>query len=489
MLRIPPSPTTVERCGVGRDLLHRIFDEHLDAFLMEIGEAGRALPGYVEAELRRFASCGDPALGFAWLVCDDCDHHRLVPFSCGGRGFCPSCAGRRMASRAAHWVDRVFPQVPVRQWVLTFPWSVRLYLARNHRALKALHGIFVQQVQRWYRSRAAAHLKLPSGRTGAITVVQRAGSDLRLNPHLHSLFIDGVYVTDPASGKPRFHHLPPPTTDDVESLVQVVAARCTRWLIRAGFLDEEAANNKAADEEDEDEGALGPLQAASIARRIALGLRAGKQVRRYRVLGGKKVALPPRCASYDGFNLHAGVVIGAHNREGLERVCRYVARGPLAKSRLEERADGTLVLQLGRTWSDGTQAVLFEPTELIERLAALVPRPRANLVLYTGVLAPRAKGRRDIVPDPADAPLVDEETFPTLVRPARAARRGSQRRAWLPWSYLLWRTFGALGWHCPRCDKKMRRRAVVLHPPATTRILVGLAEAARAPPTSSALAG
>jgi len=158
------------------------------------------------------------------------------------------------------------------------------------------------------------------------------------------------------------------------------------------------------------------------------------------VLGGKKVALPPRCASYDGFNLHAGVVIGAHNREGLERVCRYVARGPLAKSRLEERADGTLVLQLGRTWSDGTQAVLFEPTELIERLAALVPRPRANLVLYTGVLAPRAKDRRDIVPDPADAPLVDEETFPTLV-------------------------------------------------PATTRILVGLAEAARAPPTSSALAG
>ncbi len=65
----------------------------------------------------------------------------------------------------------------------------------------------------------------------------------------------------------------------------------------------------------------------------------------------------------------------------------------------------------------------------------------------------------------------------------------SQRRAWLPWSYLLWRTFGALGWHCPRCDKRMRRRAVVLHPPATTRILVGLAEAARAPPTSSALAG
>ena len=41
---------------------------------------------------------------------------------------------------AVHWVDRVFPRVPVRQWVLTFPWPLRLRLARNHYALKALHA-------------------------------------------------------------------------------------------------------------------------------------------------------------------------------------------------------------------------------------------------------------------------------------------------------------------------------------------------------------
>jgi hypothetical protein len=35
-----------------------------------------------------------------------------------------------------------------------------------------------------------------------------------------------------------------------------------------------------------------------------------------------------------GFNLHAGVVIGAHNREGLERLCRYVARPPLSSKRM-----------------------------------------------------------------------------------------------------------------------------------------------------------
>ena len=50
--------------------------------------------------------------------CDQCGADRLVPFSCKGRGFCPSCTGRRMADTAAHLVDRVLPEVPVRQWVL-----------------------------------------------------------------------------------------------------------------------------------------------------------------------------------------------------------------------------------------------------------------------------------------------------------------------------------------------------------------------------------
>lgn len=51
-----------------------------------------------------------------------------------------------------------------------------------------------------------------------------------------------------------------------------------------------------------------------------------------------------------------------------------------------------------RPWSDGTTHVLFSPQELIERLVALIPPPRANLVRYHGVLAPNAKSRKFIVP-------------------------------------------------------------------------------------------
>ena len=52
-----------------------------------------------------------------------------TPFSCKRRGFCLSYGARRMAQTAAHPVDRVIPQVPVRQWVLSLPIPLRLLLA------------------------------------------------------------------------------------------------------------------------------------------------------------------------------------------------------------------------------------------------------------------------------------------------------------------------------------------------------------------------
>jgi hypothetical protein len=47
-----------------------------------------------------------PAHGFRRLGCDLCQHELLLAFSCKRRGFCPSCAGRRMAQTAAHLVER-----------------------------------------------------------------------------------------------------------------------------------------------------------------------------------------------------------------------------------------------------------------------------------------------------------------------------------------------------------------------------------------------
>ncbi len=62
---------------------------------------------------------------------------------------------------------------------------------------------------------------------------------------------------------------------------------------------------------------------------------------------------------------------------------------------------GQVVYQLKTPYRDGTTHFVFEPIEFLARLAALVPRPRGNLVRYHGILAPNAKHRSAVVPNPS----------------------------------------------------------------------------------------
>jgi len=88
---------------------------HLETFLAQARlRDGDGLPAFVERAFRDFLRCGFLAGGFARFRCGDCGAGRLVPFSCTSRGLCPSCDGRRMAQRAAHLIDHVIPDVPVR---------------------------------------------------------------------------------------------------------------------------------------------------------------------------------------------------------------------------------------------------------------------------------------------------------------------------------------------------------------------------------------
>jgi Transposase zinc-binding domain len=90
-------------------VLYRVIDEHLETFLDAAAHHadGSRLPAFVEQEFRDFLACGVLERGFARLRCGECAFERLVPFSCKGRGFCPSCGGRRMTECAARLVDDV----------------------------------------------------------------------------------------------------------------------------------------------------------------------------------------------------------------------------------------------------------------------------------------------------------------------------------------------------------------------------------------------
>jgi hypothetical protein len=351
---------------------------------------------FVEREIRAYLDCGVLANGFLRVHCDDCGHDRLVAFSCKGRGFCPSCGGRRMADTPAHLVERVLPEVPVRQWVLTLPYPLRLPCAWDAKLTGEILRAFLCALFADLRRRAKPVHGVGKGLCAAVTFIQRFGSALNLTPHFHSLVLDGVYA-GPAHSPGPFLPLPPPETEDVARVMAGIAGRVMRLVERrrqcSGLGDDATAGDPL----------LATLMAASIQSRIATGPEAGQRWRRLgdRVEpadGDVAEGPPPRCVREGGMSLHADVAVPARDRRRLERLCRYVARPPIAIDRLEALRDGRLAYRLKARWRDGTTHVLMERRELLERLAPLIPPPRAHQIRYHGLLAPCASGRDRVVP-------------------------------------------------------------------------------------------
>ena len=102
------------------------------------------------------------------------------------------------------------------------------------------------------------------------------------------------------------------------------------------------------------------------------------------------------------------------------------------------------LVQFKTVWRDGTSHFLFEPIEFLEKLAALIPRPAVNLLVYHGVLAPRAHWRSQVVryarPAPDGIALTLEAT----------PRSGGPTQAWT-WAALMRRVFALDVLACPRC--------------------------------------
>ncbi len=457
---------------------------------------------------------------------------------------------------ASHLVDRVLPEVPVRQWVLTLPYPLRYRCAWNAKLTTEVLRCFLRAVFTDYRRRARRDLGIKGGACGSVTFIQRFGSALNLTPHFHALLLDGVYEGG-ASCPTRFHALDPPDTDDVARVLAGTARRIRRRLEFLGAEADEGAEDRLA----EDEPLLAMLTAASIRSRIATGPEAGSPWRR---LGDRVDAIaddeqeegvepgagmPKRCVRQGGMSLHADVAVPARDRQRLERLCRYVARPPLALERLEELRDGRLAYRLKTPWRDGTTHVVMERTELLERLAPLVPPPRAHQVRYHGVLAPCASGRDRVVsgaakqarnqvsvtgqslagaggvdpildrtdgarestsiaglgaPDSAppetlgpigagDGPgslaLPIAATVPPAPRVEREA--GANDSTWrraarrTAWADLLQRVFEVDALRCPGCGARMRVLSAITDPDVARRILDCLRMPSRAPPIAA----
>ena len=459
-----------ERHRPEETLLWKTIQEHWTTFLrdLEAGADAPVLPRFVTAELEAFLRCGILAHGFVLVKCRDCGWCRPVAYSCRRRGFCASCLGRRMCDFAAALADRVMPRVPVRQWVLTVPRELRAKLAYDPALTTVVLHDLIAAVSSWLRGRARRLGIRGVVKTGAVTVIQRFNSALDVSPHFHVLFLDGVY-SFPTGAAPVFHPTPGPTDEDVARVVAAVFRRVEQKLV-----DHEPATRQRRFVEDAP--LLVAMAEASARGVVATGPRRGCRIVRVKgpTADVDAFVLGRLCAEVEGYNLQAATRIGAKDREGLERMGRYLARPPIGADRLSRLEDGRLELRLKRPWRDGTVALRFTPHELIERLVAQVPRPRAHLARYHGVLAPAFAARAQIVPgEGSDGP--GPPASGTDVEPSKVRKRPGRH----PWASLIWRVFLTDAFECRRCSGRMELIAAVTSPAGIERILthMGLSRA------------
>jgi len=429
--------------------LHWAVREGLADFL-EAAEAKGGLPAYILQEFNAYVSCGDLSRGFVRVKCSSCQVELHVGFSCKGRNVCPSCGAKRAALTAAHLVDEVLPPMPFRQWTLAFPRALKLALAIDTGLLSAAQRVFIRAVFAFQRRRAK-QLGIEEPRPGAVAFIQNFSGVILLHPHFHVLVPDGVFSGEELT----FAALPPPDDEEVEKLLRKVALKV--WKVaRARFPDglPYAEDAKAA------------LSAASAQTRLPLGEEPPRRTR--------------LCAFLDGFSLHANTHVHENDRESLERLARYGARGPLALERLSRREDGKLEYRLRKPLPGGATTLVLTPVQLLQRLCAVMVKPRVHLTRFFGAFAPNSKARTQVVPQrPAEQPAPAAPPG-TPLEIELEARPSAPRRPLLDWAGLLRRTFGFDVFDCP-CGGRRRVLALITSP-AVARKILGLPAASRPRP-------
>ena len=467
-------------------ILYQVVAEYLETFLASIDAdpTAKGLPSYVRTSFRPTSSaassltafCGWPVTPVRIKCCSPSSVLAKTQGRCKKRGFCPSCAGRRMAETAAHLVEQVIPWVPIRQWVVSVPIPLRYWIAASTHLMAQVQTIIRRTIHQYYVNQAVKQgYPREQVQAGSVTFVQRFGSSLNLNLHDHFICLDGVYLDRSAQGlKPKFVKIAPPSDADIAAVVTKLSQRVIRKLRQLGYLelDLDATTATGYDPLVDDAPELARTLSASVQQRIAFGERAGQQVRRigsgFGYEGEHPTLSGPRCASVHGFSLHANTHIPAHRRDQLEHLIRYTARGAVSLERLAQDENGDLLYTFTRVWSDGTMGIKLSPLELIEKLAALVLPPRVHQVRYAGCLAAHSNLRRSITPTPRQRGI-EPSASPV------SSRWG--------WARLLKRVFALDMEGCPRCHQgALRIIAAILYQPVIRRILRHLKLTADPPP-------
>jgi hypothetical protein len=369
--------------------------------------------------------------------------------------------------------EAVLPDLPLRQFVFTFPFALRYRLAFDPDLCAAVRRTLMRALFAFYRRRGQEK-GLASDLTGAVAVTQRFGSALNLNIHFHILCFDGLFIPATSPGdRPGFRFLGTPSVAGIQRLLATCRRRIERLLAKRGIYGGADAGDDPADQD--------PELAACLRDSVI-----DRQRRHRRTQEPRAPRTAPSLVAHEqGYSLHAETAIPGHDSHRRSALIRYLLRPPFAHTQLSTADDGRLVFRLSHAFDDGTTHVVWTPDTFLSRLAALIPRPRRHLLTYHGVLAPnhalRAQVVRKTVSSPQGCASAHRRSAPGG-RPRRSTRLRSSHEQ------LLIRAYGFFFRRCDRCGGDKRVLAVITDPAVIRAILaaVGLPQhpPSRAPPAA-----
>jgi hypothetical protein len=356
-----------------------------------------------------------------------------------------------------------------------------LLFARQPSTLSRCLAVIIRAIETDLIHRAGL-TRAGGAQTGVVTLVQRFGSALNLNIHLHMIALDGVYTVG-KSGKAKFHRVKAPNQTELQTLLNRVIKRVVRRLEREGLLipDPEQPWLDLDFHEPMD-----TVSAASIRYRIAIGPHSGSRTLTLHHPLFIRTDKPVKASTEDrdGFSLNAAVSCQPYQPDRLERLCRYVTRPAICLERLTIRNDGQIQYELKNPFSDGTTHILFSPLDFLSKLAALVPRPRPrhNLVRYHGVFAPNARMRKFVVRRKCNK--IQAKTVQSEYKLGAEPGVADQLIAPLTCAQRLKRVFNIDITLCPLCGGTLRVIADITDPDIIQKLLDHIE--AQPPPIKSA---
>lgn len=200
--------------------LWQCISGHFDSFLEGYEERYRHSYGHLRTIIPKvvgkFMGCGEYSRGFARVRCDHCTTEYLLPFSCKGRWFCPSCHQKKVQLFGFLITETILSPIPHRHITIGIP-KILHPCFRFHRGLiKELCRIANGCILDFQRTA----LNLPEGVGGPVITIHTFGEYLDFHPHLHALVADGLFTR---SG--MLHVMPKLSLAPMEELWRVMAPR------------------------------------------------------------------------------------------------------------------------------------------------------------------------------------------------------------------------------------------------------------------------